>query len=280
MTTLLDGTKLANRINEQTKEAVSKLDKAPHLVAIQVGENPESSLYISHKSKKASEVGMVFTHLTFNEDITLMDLQNKIMELNDNPEVHGIMVQLPLPQHLETALVSQMIFPWKDVDGFNPLNKGLLDINKAELVPPTAQGVIELLDEYKIDVKGKQVAMVGVGEISGKPLAKIMLNRGATVSMLNKDTKDITVFTKYADIVVAAVGYKELVKEDAVKDGAVVVNVGLTRDEAGIHGDVAFESIKDKASFITPITGGTGPMTVSLLLRNTLICYELTNGIK
>ncbi len=274
MSILLDGTKLAAKINEQTKNSIKESGITPHLVAIQVGENSESSLYISHKSKKASEVGMMFTHLTFKEDITTDELMSKINELNTNNDVTGIMVQLPLPLHLDPTIISQGIAPWKDVDGFNPLNKGLLDIDQAELIPPTAQGVVELFNEYNIDVKGKQVAMVGVGEISGKPLAKIFLNQGATVSMLNKDTKDITVFTKYADIVVAAVGYKELVKEDAVKDGAIVVNIGLTRDEDGIHGDVAFESIKQKASYITPITGGTGPMTVALLLRNTLICQK------
>lgn len=274
MATLLDGTKLANKINEETKRIIKEEGIVPNLVAIQVGDNPESSLYISHKSKKASEIGMMFTHLKFKEDITLEELGEKINELNNNPSVHGIMVQLPLPPHLDAGVVAQLVAPWKDVDGFHPLNKGLLDIDKAELIPPTALGVIELFDEYGIDPKGKQVAMVGVGEISGKPLAKLLLNRGATVSMLHKETKDITLFTKYADIVVAAVGYKELVKEDAVKEGAIVVNIGLTRDEDGIHGDVAFETIKDKASYITPITGGTGPMTVALLLRNTLVCRK------
>lgn len=275
MAILLDGTKLANKINEQTKNEIKESGMVPHLVGVQVGENPESSLYISHKSKKASEVGMMFTHLTLKEDISLDELLVKIDELNKDERVDGIMVQLPLPKHIDTSIISQSIAPWKDVDGFHPLNKGLLDIDRAELIPPTAQGVIELLDEYKIDIKGQQVAMVGVGEISGKPLAKIMLNRGATVSMLNKETKDITVFTKNADIVVAAVGFRELVKQDAVKEGAVVINIGLTRDPDGtIHGDVAFDTIKEKASYITPITGGTGPMTVSLLLRNTLICKK------
>ena len=274
MAILLDGTKLSSKINKETKKQIKESGQTPHLVAVQVGKNPESSLYISHKSKKASKVGMMFTHLTFNKEITTEELLVKLSELNNDDKVTGIMVQLPLPQHLDPSIISQGIVPWKDVDGFNPLNKGLLDINQAELIPPTAQGVVELFKEYNINVKGKQVAMVGVGEISGKPLSKIFLNQGATVSMLNKDTKDITIFTKYADIVVAAVGYKELVKQDAVKKGAIVVNIGLTRDEDGIHGDVAFESIKEKASFITPIIGGTGPMTVALLLRNTLICQK------
>ncbi len=274
MTILLDGKKLSDKINKKTKETIKSEGIIPHLVAIQVGDNPESSLYISHKSKKASEVGMMFTHLTFDKDISMEELLSKVNELNTNEKVDGIMVQLPLPKHLDSKIVSQSIAPWKDVDGFHPLNKGLLDMNEAELIPPTAQGVIELFDEYNIDVKGKHVAMVGVGEISGKPLAKILLNKGATVSMLNKDTKDIKVFTRIADIVVAAVGYKELIKEDAIEDGAIVVNIGMTRDEDGIHGDVAFERIKDKTSFITPITGGTGPMTVSILLRNTLICHK------
>lgn len=271
---LLDGKKLSEKINVRTKEIISKENIIPHLVAIQVGNNSESSLYISHKSKKAAEIGMKFTHLTFNEEINTEELINKINELNTNKDVDGIMIQLPLPKHIDTKLISQAIAPWKDVDGFHPLNKGLLDIDRAELIPPTAQGVIELFNEYKIDVKGKIVAMVGVGEISGKPLSKILLNKNATVLMLNKDTPDITIFTKNADIVIAAVGYKELIKKDAVKDESIIVNIGLTRDEDGIHGDVEFDTIKEKASYITPITGGTGPMTVSLLLRNTLICRK------
>ncbi len=275
MSTLLDGKKLSNKINAETKEKISKLNNIPHLVAIQVGENPESDLYLKHKAKKAKEIGIMFTLLTFDKTIDQMKLMSKIHELNQNSNVDGIMVQLPLPEHIDTELISQTIAPWKDVDGFHPLNKGLLDINRSELIPPTAQGVIELLDEYNISLKGKLATIVGLGEIAGKPLSKLFINNNATVIMCNKETKNIAELTRQADIVVAAVGYKELIKEDAVKENAIVINIGITKDEEGIHGDVEFEKIKEKSSFITPITGGTGPMTVALLMRNTLICHKL-----
>ncbi len=275
MTTILDGTKLSNKINEQVKNEISQLEGNPNLVAVQVGDNPESNLYISHKSKKATEVGIIFTHLKFNEDIDTMQLVSKINELNSNPNVNGIMVQLPLPQHIDTELICQAIAPWKDVDGFHPLNKGLLDIDRADLIPPTAEGVIELFNEYEIDVKGKLVTLIGQGEIAGKPLSKMLISRGATVVLCNKDTKDFSHFTKQSDIVISAVGFKHLVNVDDIKEGAIVVNIGLTRENEQIFGDVEFETMKNKTSYITPIVGGTGPMTVSLLLRNTLKCFKM-----
>ncbi len=275
MTTILDGKKLADKINKKTKEDINFLEGNPHLVAIQVGENPESSLYIKHKANKAKELGIIFTHLTFREDIDTMSLIEKINEINNNPNSHGIMVQLPLPEHIDTELVSQAIAPWKDVDGFHPLNKGLLDINKADLIPPTAEGVIELMDEYNIDLKGKVVTLIGQGEIAGKPLSKLLIHRGATVILCNKETADISYFTKQSNVVISAVGFKHLVKIDDISNGTIVINIGLTREDNEIFGDVEFEAIKDKASYITPITGGTGPMTVALLLRNTLKCYKM-----
>ncbi len=275
MTTILDGTKLSNKINKQIKNEISSLEGNPNLVAVQVGDNPESNLYISHKSKKATELGIIFTHLKFNDDIDTMSLVSKINELNSNPNVDGIMVQLPLPNHIDTELICQAIAPWKDVDGFHPLNKGLLDIDRSDLIPPTAEGVIELIEEYEIDVKGKVVTLIGQGEIAGKPLSKLLIHRGATVILCNKDTKDFSIFTKQSDIVISAVGYKHLVKAEDIKEGSVVINIGMTRENNEVFGDVEFESIKNRTSFITPIIGGTGPMTVSLLLRNTLKCFKM-----
>ncbi len=275
MAILLDGTKLANKINENTKKEILDLNYSPNLVAIQVGENPESELYISHKSKKASEIGITFTHLKFREDINTFELVNKITELNKNKNVDGIMVQLPLPKDIDTNIISQAIAPWKDVDGFHPLNKGLLDIDKAELISPTAEGVIELLNEYKINLTGKIVTLIGQGEIAGKPLSKLLINNGATVILCNKNTKDISYFTKQSNIVISAVGFKNLVKFNDISDGTIVINIGLTREDDQIFGDIEFDKIKEKASYITPITGGTGPMTVALLLRNTLKCYKM-----
>ncbi len=275
MATLLDGKKLANKINNETKNEISKLETIPHLVAIQVGANAESELYLEHKSNKAKEIGIMFTLLTFNKNISDMELISKIQELNQNNNVDGIMVQLPLPKTIDSKLISQAIAPWKDVDGFHPLNKGLLDMDRAEIIPPTAQGVMELFNEYKINVVGKLVVVVGLGEIAGKPLSKLLINNKATVILCHKDTKDISSLTKQADIVISAVGYKELIKSNDIKDNAIVVNIGITKDEDGVHGDVEFDRMINKTSFITPITGGTGPMTVALLMKNTLICHKL-----
>lgn len=280
MAIILDGTKLSTKINEESKAMISNFDTKPRLVAIQVGDNPESTLYIEHKNKKSLEVGISFTHIKFEGDITEEHLINEIEKLNNDDSVDGVMVQLPLPPHIETTKISQVISPTKDVDGFNPLNKGLLDIDKAELMPPTALGVIKLFEEYNIDIKGLEAVMIGVGEISGKPLAKMFLNKGATVTMCNKDTKDIIKFSKDADILVVAVGHKHLIDNDGIKEGAIIVNIGVTKDNDGIHGDVTYDNMLNIASYITPITGGTGPMTVSLLIRNTILCFKNKNEIK
>lgn len=275
MTTLLDGKKLSDKINLKIKEDIDSIEGNPNLVAIQVGDIPESNLYIKHKSNKATEVGIIFTHLKFEETITTEQLCDQINQLNQHTGVHGIMVQLPLPNHIDTNIISQSIAPWKDVDGFHPLNKGLLDLNQSNLIPPTAEGVIELFNEYNIDLKGKIVTLIGQGEIAGKPLSKLLIHGGATVILCNKYTTNLSYFTKQSDIVISAVGFKHLVKADDIKEGSVVVNIGMTREDDKIFGDVEFETIKEKTSFITPITGGTGPMTVSLLLRNTLNCFKM-----
>lgn len=275
MVTKLDGIKLANKINENTKKEIMKFESVPHLVAIKVGKNPESELYLGHKSKKAKEVGLKFTLLTFEEDVEMQFLITEIDKLNRDTSVDGIMIQLPLPKHIDSISISQSIEPIKDVEGFHPLNKGLLDIDRAELISPTAQGVIELIEEYNINIKSELVVVVGLGEIAGKPLAKLFINRGATVIMCNKKTKDVCALTRQAHIVVSAVGYKHLINSFGIKDNAVVINVGLTKDEDGLHGDVETETISEKASFISPTVGGTGPMTVALLMRNTLVCKKL-----
>ncbi len=275
MAKILNGTTLSEKINKKTKEEIQKLGTHPHLVAIQVGDNNESTLYIKHKSSKAKELGFIFTHLKFKEGITTMKIVEKINEMNINNNIDGIMVQLPLPENIDKELISQSIAPWKDVDGFHPLNKGLLDIDRAELIPPTALGVMELLKEARLNLKGRHVVIVGTGEISGKPLSKLFLNKKSTVTMCNENTKDIFEHTEKADILVAAVGKKHLIKNEHIKEGVIIINIGITKDESGIHGDVEYDMMLEKASYITPIVGGTGPMTVALLLRNTLLCHKL-----
>lgn len=275
-TKLLDGAKLAKKINEQTKKEIKNFPLKPHLVAIQVGNYPESNIYLEHKKRVAEEVGIKFSLEKFSEKITLSKLLNKILKLNKDSKVDGIMVQLPLPNHIDAKIVSQSIIPWKDVDGFHPLNKGLLDLNQAQLVPPTAFGVMELLNEYKIEVNGLHAVIIGTGEISGKPLSKLLLNSGATITMCNKNTKNIESHIKQADILVVAVGHKYLIKDhNLIKKGAIIINIGVTKIENKVYGDIDFDKISIKASYITPIIGGTGPMTVALLLRNTLICKKM-----
>ncbi|BDU67659.1 MAG: bifunctional protein FolD [Candidatus Tyloplasma litorale] len=280
MAIILDGTRLSQKINTKIKNEILNLKSKPSLVAIQVGNNPESNLYLKHKEKKAQEVGINFSLLKLEENINEKDLIKEIFKLNSNKKIHGIMVQLPLPIQIDQNNISKSIDPSKDVDGFHPLNKGLLDINKAELIPPTANGVIKLFDEYNINLLGKVVTIIGQGEIAGKPLSKLLIHRGATIILCNKNTIDLSYFTKQSDIVISAVGYKHLVKENFIKNGSIVVNIGLTREEKLIFGDIEFEKIQHKTSYITPITGGTGPMTVSLLLENTLKCYKLINNVK
>lgn len=271
---ILDGKELAEKLLNHVRTETQPLVMKPNLVAISSGDNKESELYLRKKKEAASSVGIIFTHLHF-ENATTEKLAAKIDELNKSPAVSGIMVQLPLPEGVDESIIMKSIVPWKDIDGFHPYNKGLLDTNETQMIPPTAYGVIKLLEENNILIKGKNAVIIGAGEIAGKPTAKLLLNKGATVTVCHKETSDIKEHIKNADILVTAVGYKNLVKGKDIKEGAVVVNIGMTYDEDGLHGDVEFESAKEKASWITPTPGGTGPMTVALLMVNTLVCYKM-----
>ncbi len=274
MAILMDGKKLAEELFVDLKKEIKTLSGIPHLKAVQVGENAESSVYIKHKKAKCNEVGIEFSLLKLEENITTEFLVKQINLLNKDPNVDGILIQLPLPKAIDTKLIMQIINPSKDIDGFNPYNKGLLDLGVKTLIPPTAEGVMSLVKKYNIELKGKHAVILGAGEIAGKPVAKLFLNAGATVTICNKDTYDIFDFTSTADIIVSAVGMKNLFHGDDVKPGAIVINIGITKEENEIHGDPDFESVAKKASYITPTPGGTGPLTVFHLLKNTVECFK------
>lgn len=280
--TILDGRALSLKIQETLKEDVENLKRSPKLVVILVGEDPASVAYVNMKQKAAKQVGIVGEILKFNENIRESSLLDEIMVLNADVGVDGILVQLPLPSHIDTAKILKAIDPNKDVDGFHPINVGKILCNLEDgFSPATPLGIMALLKEYDIEVKGKNVAIVGASNIVGKPLASLMLNAGATISLCHILTPDISVYTKMADIVCVGVGKVNLITQDMIKDDAVVIDIGINRLDSGqIVGDVDFENVSKKASYITPVPGGVGPMTITSLLANTIKAYKLANAPK
>ncbi len=274
MAKIVDGNKISNKIILELIEEVSFLDKKPVLKAIQIGENPQSTLYLKKKELLSKEVGIDYELIVFNKDIPISTLIDKIDELNKDTNVDGIIVQMPLPLFMDSKIIMQKISPMKDVDGFHPLNKGLLDINRSKFIPPTALAVFTILKEYSINPYGKHVVVVGTSEVSGKPIGKLMMNLGATVTFCNKNTKDIKIFTKTADILISAAGVRGIIDDTKIKDKAVVIDVGVTKKDNIIYGDVNVEKITRKASYISPTPGGVGPLTVAFLLKNTIIAYK------
>jgi len=281
---LIDGKKVASELIEKLKREVDELKTLnraiPKLVIIQVGADPASDVYIRQKKNACEKVGILIEHIKFDASITMEELNKKIVQLNDDSSVTGILVQSPLPPHIDEPNVFKMISPYKDVDGFTAYNMGkmLLSVQFEDLVPCTARGVIRLLEYYKIDVVGKRVAMIGSSNIVGKPLAVMLSNRKATVTICNSKTVDLAMHTLNADIVCVAVGKPNLITAEMVRDGVIVIDIGINRLEDGkLVGDVDFENVSKKASFITPVPGGVGPMTVACLMENTLIAYKRQN---
>jgi len=245
----------------------------PKLVVIVVGEDPASAVYVRHKEKACARTGMEFEKITYEPEITQDELIAKIDELNADASVSGMIVQLPLPGHIEEPKVIRAINPYKDVDGFHAYNVGkmLLSQDFEDMAPCTPKGMIRILDEYKVDVSGMDAVIVGKSNIVGKPIAAMLLNRGATVTVCHRRTKDLKANTLRADLLVVAVGKTNLITADMVKDGVIVLDVGINRLENGkLAGDVDFDAVSEKASMITPVPGGVGPMTVACLLSNTI----------
>ncbi len=278
----LDGKELALKIKTEIKEEVfqlrEKLGRVPGLAIVLVGENPASKIYVNSKIKGCSELGFEsFAHF-LSTDISENELLEVIEELNRDERVNGILVQLPLPKHIDEKKVIDKIAIEKDVDGFKPENLGLLMLNDKEaMISCTPAGIMEIFKEYSIDLKGKDVVVVGRSNIVGKPMASLMINEGATVTVCNSNTKNLTEKTKAADVVVMAIGKAKFLKNEMVKTGATIIDVGINRTEDGLFGDVDYENVKDKVEYITPVPGGVGPMTVAMLFKNTLKAFKKAN---
>lgn len=271
---ILDGKALSLKILEQVKERVAKLDKQPHLVVILVGENPASKIYVNNKKKAAEKVGIKSTVIEMDTNISEEDLLKTIEKLNNDSGVTGILVQLPLPKHIDKNKVILAISPKKDVDGFTPENVGKMVIGlEPYFYPATPQGIMMLLDEYKIPIEGKEAVVVGRSNIVGRPMAQLLLKRNATVTMCHSHTQDIQDKIKTADIVISAVG-KKIVRCKMVKKNSCIVDVGIFRDANGkLTGDVDFNFVSPTCGYISPVPGGVGPMTIASLMYNASKVY-------
>lgn len=276
---LLDGKALANDILDELTVKVNNLDTAPNLVVIQVGNDPASSVYVRNKERTAERVGIKSETIKLDAYITQDELLEIIDKYNHFTDVNGILVQLPLPKHIDEQVILEAISPMKDVDGFHPLNVGKLNIGQKQMIPSTPAGIMELLKANHIELEGKHVVIVGRSNIVGKPLAHLLLEANATVTIAHSRTKDLKHLTKLADILVVAVGQPELITKDYVKDGTVVIDVGINRTESGLKGDVDFNNVKSKVAAITPVPGGVGPMTIAMLMNQTYQAYCTQNDI-
>jgi methylenetetrahydrofolate dehydrogenase (NADP+)/methenyltetrahydrofolate cyclohydrolase len=275
---ILSGKDLASRLKENLRSYVKDLEEVtgttPHLAVIIVGDNPASQSYVKGKSKACEEVGIRNTTISLPEDVTEHELIQNIDSLNLNPDVHGILVQLPLPSDIDEYRVMNCISPEKDVDGFHPVNVDALYTSKHNgIYPCTPKGIIHLLRDANIDIPGKNAVVIGRSNIVGLPVAKLLLDNNATVTICHSKTQNLKDITSKADILVVAIGKAKFVTEDMVKPGAVVIDVGVNRIDGKLVGDVDFDTVKDKASYITPVPGGVGPMTIECLLENTIYCF-------
>ncbi|MDN5055623.1 bifunctional methylenetetrahydrofolate dehydrogenase/methenyltetrahydrofolate cyclohydrolase FolD [Aliarcobacter butzleri] len=277
---LLDGKALSEKIKAEVKleveEIVKEKEITPGLAVILVGNDPASATYVASKAKSCENAGIYSVVHKMPETITQEELLQTIVMMNKNPKLDGILVQLPLPKQIDTTVVLEAIDPLKDVDGFHPYNVGRMVSNLDAFLPATPFGVMRMFEEYGIELSGKNVVVIGSSDIVGKPMASLLINAKATVTVCNSRTKDLKAHTLAADIVVIAVGVPFLLKEDMVKDGAIVIDVGINRLDTGkLVGDADFEGLKNKCSFLTPVPGGVGPMTIAMLLKNTIKASKL-----
>lgn len=279
MTKIIDGKQISLDIKNELKEKVTKYKKQGieiTLAVVKVGNDPASAVYVRNKEKACEYVGINSKTLALPEETTEEELLNVVKKLNEDKNVNGILVQLPLPKHIDESKVLLTIDSTKDVDGFHPVNVGKMVIGEDTFLPCTPAGIIEMIKRTDIDIEGKECVVIGRSNIVGKPMAMLMLKENATVTIAHSRTKDLKEVTKRADIIVAAIGKAKFVTADYVKEGAVVIDVGMDRDENGkLCGDVDFESVSKVASAITPVPGGVGPMTVTMLLVNCLRSVEL-----
>lgn len=286
--TLIDGKTVAAQIREEVRlevERISRSDQKPALAVILVGDDPASQVYVRNKARACEKAGIHSITQTFPAEISEQQLLNEIQKFNDSPEWHGILVQLPLPAHINAERVIEAIRPEKDVDCFHPFNVGRLMLGMPVFLPATPAGIVELLHRYQIETSGKHVVILGRSNIVGKPLANLLMQKdpraNAIVTVVHSAAGDVTSYTREADILIAAIGKAEFVRKEMVKEGAVVIDVGINRLEADtpkgyrLVGDVAFDEVAEVADYITPVPGGVGPMTIAMLLKNTLKAYEI-----
>ena len=274
MATIMDGKALSLKLKEQMKQRIAQLKQQginPKLVVVRVGDNSASQVYVRNKHKSCGEVGIESEVITMPEQTTQQELLEVVERLNQDETVDGILVQLPLPKQIDEKTVLRSILPEKDVDGFHPVNVGLLSIGDECFAPATPSGIIAMFQEYGIDIAGKNCVVIGRSNIVGKPMAALLLKNNATVTICHSKTEDLASYTRRADVVIVATGRRHTLTAEMVKEGAVVVDVGMNRNEQGkLCGDVDYEEVKEKASFITPVPGGVGPMTITELLENTI----------
>ena len=266
---------IREKIKEKTKAIKDKYSIVPGLAAVLVGEDPASQIYVRNKRKSCEDVGIYSEEHKLPESTTQDELLELINKLNNDKKINGILVQLPLPKHIDDSLILNSVSSEKDVDGFHPINAGYLFEGKPQFIPCTPHGIIKMLEFYDIDIEGKNAVVLGRSNIVGKPAAILLLQKNATVTICHSRTKNLEDVLKEADIIVAAIGRAHFVKKEMVKEGAIVIDVGINRLDTGkLAGDVDFEAVKKISGFITPVPGGVGPMTITMLLWNTLTSLE------
>lgn len=271
---LIDGKALAAKMQDELKVKVDKLkeaDNVPGLAVILVGEDPASQIYVRNKARQATAIGLNSSVVRLPETVSEQELLDLIEQYNQSEQWHGILVQLPLPEHISEEKVLLAIDPEKDVDGFHPMNMGRLWSENPLMIPSTPAGIMEMFREYNVELSGKRAVVIGRSNIVGKPMAQLLMMADATVTIAHSKTENLRELTKEADVLVVAIGRDRMIKAEDVKEGAVVIDVGMNRDEDGkLHGDVDFDEVKDVASLITPVPGGVGPMTITMLMEQTV----------
>lgn len=281
MAVILDGKKLSQKVKEELKHEVENLKKqgvVPKLAVIMVGDDPGSKVYVRNKSVACNELGIEYEEHLLTEETTMQELLELIDKLNNDSTINGILLQSPIPKHLDINKAFASIKPQKDVDGFNPYNVGKLCLGQDTFISCTPNGIMKILEEYEIDVQGKEAVVVGRSNIVGKPMIQCLLNKNATVTVCHSKTQDLAKVTSRADILVVAIGKEKFITKDMVKDKAVVIDVGINRLTSGkLCGDVDYEEVEKKASYITPVPGGVGPMTIAMLMNNIVKAAKMQN---
>ena len=280
MDNIMNGKELSLKLQEEFKKEAKNCMIRPSVAVIQIGDDPRSNLYVRNKEKVCNNVGIYFRHFRYDDSTPELTIINKIKELNNDEYVNGILLQLPIPERYNEKRLINTISNAKDVDGLTDINIGRSISGRKTIVPATPSGIMRLLKEYEVNLEGKEVVIVGKGKLVGKPLINLMLNEGATVTICHSKTVSLEKHTKDADVIVSAVGKKDLITGNMVKDGVVIVDVGISVVDGKTYGDVDFESVKEKASLITPVPGGVGPMTIAMLINNIMICYNNKKVIK